>query len=133
LFFFERIPEGWKSDSPTGRQNVIKSIVAEALKALIDADVPVGEFLAYAKELVDQASDLTRNDFSQKIFSSELTSTRSLILMTSGFPRLLKPTQPFAQVDEGDGLDYTELRRRLLPSFMWEDSKSFTVIVNKKG
>ncbi len=68
----------WRTDNEKGRQNVIDFLVAEPLKALLDANVTGPQLWPFMCELIDQASYLNVDAFIREVYTHEQVAQSSV-------------------------------------------------------
>ncbi len=80
----------WRTDNEKGRQNVIDFLVAEPLKALLDANVTGPQLWPFMCELIDQASYLNVDAFIREVYTHEQVA-REIFMLTHHLPLLTVP------------------------------------------
>lgn len=111
----------WRTDSEDGRRHVVNFIVAEALKAMLNADIPSQELWQFMWSLVDATNYLDAEAFKTEIYHQE-QAARNIFILCESLPIILMPVS----VGPWPSRDPIRTRQRLLYAILRE-IKSFRV------
>ncbi|GAK60103.1 hypothetical protein U27_07091 [Candidatus Vecturithrix granuli] len=87
---WKAIDPRWRTDNENGRQNVVDFLVAEPLKALLDANVAEQHLCPFMCELIDQASYLDTEAFIREVYTHEQVA-QEIFMLSHHLPLMTIP------------------------------------------
>ena len=124
---WKEIPPEWRTDSEEGRRNVIDFIVAESMKAMLEADVAPQELWVFMHELADMASYLDEEGFRKELYTREQLA-QEVVIVTESFPSIIMPVE----IGHWKPTDSIRTRQSLLDHIL-KRVKTFQVISTRAG
>ncbi len=121
------IEADWRTDTEAGRHNITNFLIAESLKALIDADVPPQKLWAFMHAIADHAQGLDVESFRRELLAYE-QGAQEMVIVSQKLPYITVPVG----IGHWDVRSLTRTRQRLLYSILRE-IRRFRLIITQRG